>query len=426
LENTFSVAVDGSRVLSQPSGVTRARAGLIGVVVLAVVALAGCDWAQFGFDPGRTNANPESTFTPASVAHLVTSWSTPCICDADATIDQPLIAGGLVYTSEFSPGDDNPPRDVTLRARDLATGAERWSTTLKQIEYAQFVGVESGIAYARAAFSGPTEQDPPPGSDVLLAFDASNGKLRWFRVPPAPGTGLSAIGDALVDGPRVFVSTGSVGSSGWTVSAIDAAGNVAWQTTVNLPVGHLVADAGHTIEAVSFVPLHPDQTGVSILTSFDETNGASTSRFLDIGATQVFTGFSFANGLLYTASQTYGLVAVHPGDGTRAWNAPGEGLVAVAPGSVVSATATGIAARNPLTGALIWNNTTAGNAWDQAVAGGVIIFVSNNTLQAFSLATGVAAGAAQSVPGFDPQVVAGDGRIVVANGMGLHVLAPSG
>jgi outer membrane protein assembly factor BamB len=317
---------------------------------------------------------------------------------------------------------------MTLRARDLATGAERWSTTLKQIDYAQFIGIANGVAYARAAFSGPTEQDPPPGSDVLLAFDASTGKLRWLRVPPAPGTGVSAIGDALVDGTHVFVTTASVGAPGSTVSAIDAAGTVAWQTTVNLPSGHLVADAGHTIEAVSFVPLHPDQTGVSILTSFDETNGASTSRFLDIGPNQVFSpdAFSFANGLLYTTTPAVGLVAVHPGDGTRAWNVPGEGLIAVAPGSVVSATPTGIAARNPLTGALIWNNTTAGNAWDQAVAGGVIIFVSNNTLQAFSLATGVAAGGTQSVPGFDPQVVAGDGRIVVTNGMGLHVLAPSG
>lgn len=154
--------------------------------------------AQFGFGPGRTNANPsEPTPTPASVAHLVTSWSTACECDPDASRDQPLIAGGLVSTSEFSPGDDNPPRDVTLRARDLAPGAERWSVSV-------------------------------------------------------------------------------------------------------------------------------------------------------------------------------------------------------------------------------------GGGWDRAVAGGVIIVVTNNTLQAFSLSTGAAAGTSQTVPGFDPQVVAGDGRIVVTNGMGLHVLAPSG
>lgn len=404
----------------------RTRGQVVGVALVMVVALTGCNWAAVGFGPDNTNANPsEPTLTPASVAHLTETVTVACECNG-IDGERPLVVDGVVYTSDFTPGDDNPPRDQTLRARDLATGAVRWSTTLKQVDIARWVGVANGIAYATVSLSGPSENDPPPGSDFLLAFDTATGRVRWLVVPPAPAPGIAQIDQVLVDGSHVFVVTGqSTQPARSELSALDATGAVLWQNSPETSSPVLVADPGHKLYAERFFPSPSLTSGVTVLSAYDEDTGSGSSRFIDVGPTSLVS-IAFANGLLYgVGGPGIGLAAVHPDTGTRAWNVPNEGLVAVAPGVLVSLTNGGFAGRNPLTGALLWNNPTPGAAFDRIVAGGVLIAVSNNTLRAFSLATGAPAGTT-TVAGLDPQVVAAGGRIVVGNGMGLHVLAPSG
>lgn len=394
---------------------------VLGAVVLAVVALAGCDWTQIGFGPDRPDANPvEPALTPSSVAHFTESWTKPCLCGPV------LVANGLVYTSEFVPGDSNPPRDQVLRVRDASSGAERWSTTFKSVDIAQFIGVANGLAYARLSFSGPSEQDPKPASDVLLAFDATTGAARWLRVPPAAGTGAADIVDALVDGSRLFVVTRV--AAGFTVSAIDTTGGVIWQANVG-GFRAFAADPGHTLHVVSFVALHSDGTGVSVLSSFAEPTGSRTDRLIDAGPTPL-SEVAFANGLLYgTGGGNVNLFALHPATGTRAWNQAGESFVAVAPGALVSRTASGLAGRNPITGASLWTTglppvATVG-VQNPVIGGGVVFLAAQSTVRAFSLATGAPAGTV-SIVGNDFELTPAAGRLFVMNSFELHVLTPAG
>ena len=95
---------------------------LVGLVVVAAVFLAACDWSGLHFGPSNTNFNPvEPALTESSVPHLGVAWSVPCVCRQRA-----LVAGGLVFVVDGFSG--SAPFSLTLRAFDVTTGSPRWST----------------------------------------------------------------------------------------------------------------------------------------------------------------------------------------------------------------------------------------------------------------------------------------------------------
>jgi hypothetical protein len=110
----------------------------IALVASLMLVLAGCDWAQLGFGPGHTNADPvDAPLSVAAGAHLTTAWSAACSCGP------PIAAGGLVYVADFQGGVT--PRDVILRALDASSGAQRWSVALNRIGHAEFLAVGNGV-----------------------------------------------------------------------------------------------------------------------------------------------------------------------------------------------------------------------------------------------------------------------------------------
>jgi outer membrane protein assembly factor BamB len=394
------------------------------VALVAVVALAGCDWAQLGFGPDETNDNPsEPAITPTSVRQLNTAWSTLI-----NVTTPPLVAHGLVYTEDTN--NDIPPRDFTIAARDEATGAVRWSLAIRQVTDARFMGIGNGLAYVRVgSLTGDGALDT---SDVVLALDAMTGQLRWFLQAPDPSNfqdKLVTIRAFLLDGSRLFLVTSAPGS-GYFVSAYDTGGHSIWSASVLGTLDSIVADPGRTLHAVSFVQLNPDGTGIDVLTSYSESSGTVTAqRFADFAprGAVISPPMSFGNGVIYadTVSGNHNeVVAVRVSDGVQLWNALDESVGAVAPGAVITLDRA-VTARNPLTGAVLWSRPGATFADPQSavVAGGVVFARQSGGAFAFRLSDGTVL---NSTPAGSLITVA-DGRVVVANGAaGLEVLTPAG
>jgi outer membrane protein assembly factor BamB len=393
------------------------------VALVAVVVLAGCDWAQLGFGPDQTNFNPsEPAITPSSVMHLNTAWSAPI-----GATTPPLVANGLVYTEDTNNG--SPPRNFTIAARDEGTGAVRWSLAIRQVVDARFMGIGNGLAYVRVgSLTGDGALDT---SDVVLALDAMTGQLRWFLQAPDPSNfqdKLVTIRAFLLDGPRLFLVTSAPGSGSF-VSAYDTAGHSVWSASVLGTFDAVVADPGRTLHVVSFVPLHPDGTGTAVVTSYAESSGAvSAQRFADFGphGAAFSPSISFANGVIYADSfsgNQVEAVAVRVSDGLRLWSALGESVGAVAPGAAITLD-NAVTARNPLTGAVLWSRPGATFADPQsaAVAGGVVFARQSGGAFAFRLSDGTVLNSGPAGSLFS----IADGRVVTVGAAGLEVLTPAG
>jgi hypothetical protein len=396
---------------------------MVVVAVAAVVALAGCDWAQFGFGPDQTSYNPsEPALTTTSVAHLATSWTAPCVCRTPA-----LVAGGLVYFSGQSP---TASLTFTIEARDELTGEQRWATTFQNVHDVRFIGVGNGLAYVRI---GSLPLDGAINtSEVVLALDATTGKARWFMVPPAPVDGLVSLPAWVLDGPRLFAVT-TVPGAGYMVSAIDTAGRVIWAKSATGTVEGIVADPGRDVHVVSFVKTNPNGSGVDVLTTYNEATGnVDAARFADFGplGLEFPQPLSFANGLVYAASNGNTLqgnhvkaVAVAVASGVQAWSALDEIVSVVTPNAAVTL-GNGVVARNPTTGTVLWSNPSSvlvGDGQYGAATGG-IVFANQGGLRAFRLSDGAVL---STTPG-GGQITLADGRVVVAGATTLQVLTPTG
>jgi hypothetical protein len=365
-----------------------------------LLVLAGCDWAQLGFGPGHTDADPiDAPLSVAAGADLTTAWSTPCDCFA------PIAAGGLVYVGDRQGGIT--PRDVILRALDASTGAQRWSVAFNRIGQANFLAIGNGLAYVQLIQSN---ESGPPTSDVLLAFDASTGALRWFLTPP-PDNVSTVIRHTVLDGTRLFVETIAGGKS--TVSAIDTTGHAVWSVQLPRVLDDMVGD-GSTLYVSSNV------SGAASYVRYAESNGAAGSP---IALPVVSTAMEFANGLLYT-----GGFALHPTTGAPAWNAPGESVVAVTGSVALMGAGADLVGRAPVTGAFIWRavgaNRTAAGIYDPVIGGSLVLSGHPHVVNVLSLVDGTPLGATPGV-GPDMDIVASGGRVFVDGSGTLYAFAPA-
>src|SRR5262245_58351177 len=151
--------------MSLPRGRARQLPAFVAGILLMVLVVAGCDWAQVGYGPQHTGWNPsEPALTDTSLAHLTTAWSRPCF---GATCKSALVAGGVMYVMEGN----------FLRALDPATGKERWEANVGPDH--RLRAVANGLVYLL--------HQPATGSDQLVARDATNGALRFSRTPAVVG-----------------------------------------------------------------------------------------------------------------------------------------------------------------------------------------------------------------------------------------------
>lgn len=392
------------------------RMRLLGVAIVLLLMCAGCDWAQVGFGPAKSNANPyEPALTTASVAHLTVEWSHACDCTT------PLVTGGAVYDARRLSGVT--PRDVLLEAVDEHTGATRWMATAHDVIDAQFIAIGNGLAYV--------EVTPSVGSVTIDALDSATGAARWQTTPPAPSSGPVSLvdGGVVLDGNRIFVAAHADDGTG-EISAIDTTGHVVWAATPGGQVRAIAADPGRAVYATSLVPVSAPPGAVPLLTGLNESDGTRRSAVVPQTGLHVptFNGsdaFAFGNGLVYD-----GPYAIHPDTGAVAWSAPGEDVIDVTPSAVVtlSSNANGIVSRDPANGTLRWSAPARAIFPQGVVIAGDLVYLGDSggpDMQIRSLATGAVVGTSPSLLGNDDYISPSGGDIVVQAGGTLYALAPA-
>jgi outer membrane protein assembly factor BamB len=183
-------------------------------VLLAAIALGGCDWAQFGFDATHGGFNPyEPALTTDTVTHLTQAWHRDGVF-------APVVADGHVFVL------DDQTTSVNLYALDPASGAVQWHDTLGGPGTVAFNAVvaNSTLYFLFATFS--------PLQTSLHAYDVATGALKW-ATNPATGPAECKVGDApspvtVGAGNVVFTAYTSATQTG-AVCAFDAAtGTFQW------------------------------------------------------------------------------------------------------------------------------------------------------------------------------------------------------
>jgi outer membrane protein assembly factor BamB len=220
------------------------RLGLVGLAVVALLALPGCEALRGETKDARFNPAPLPKFT-ASV-ELRQLWSTSVDAEKNSRAGQRLavaVAGGNAYVAGT---------DGEVRALDAKSGAQRW-----RVQTGQRVSAGPGSDGSRVAV-GTLDGDlivldgadgeqlwthsmlaevlTPPvvtrdavyavGIDGRVhALDASTGKSRWTFDTNVPLLTLRGTGELLLDGERLIV-----GAANGKVYALDVSGgDVIWE-----------------------------------------------------------------------------------------------------------------------------------------------------------------------------------------------------
>lgn len=385
------------------------------VVLVAALALGGCDWAQVRFGPEASGFNPyEPSLTPSSATSLSVRWSTACAC----AVNRPLVANDTVFAIDGTGGV--APYTLTLRAFATGDGRPRWATALGQTAgVGVLAAVANGLVYVVVQRA--------PASDQLVAIDATSGTVRWRRTPPAPGTGPVRIDSPVVDGAHVFVT--ATASDASTLSAFDATGQRVWTVAPGGQVfegANVAAVAGETVYVSTFLPLTSGD-GLIFLRGYAVGNGAARST-VTIGSNLPVQSLATANGLVYGTFYTsvgrlgrVGTFAVDPGTGAIVWT--GEPVtLAVTPGAVLSSNPrTGeLVAHHPITGAPVWttNQSDAG-----AAATNDLVFFSEGDIR--RLTDGGFVGRVRTADGDALRLpTPSGGRVFAASPSRLYALAP--
>ena len=178
------------------------------LAVLAVGLLAsGCDWSQFGYDPGGSRFNnTESVISTANVSTLVQRFSAPT--GAAIFFSSPAISNGVAYIGS---------EDDKFYAFNASSGTLLWTANANNVVDSS-PAVANGVVYVS------------DGNGTLYAFDAA-GKTHCSGTPKTCSplwTSSLGGGSPTVSGGVVYVTGGGV------LSAINAASGVTlWDAATN-------------------------------------------------------------------------------------------------------------------------------------------------------------------------------------------------
>jgi outer membrane protein assembly factor BamB len=203
------------------------RPWLLVATLALVVALAGCDWASFGYDPAGTRVNPwETGMTPDVAARLEMVWKG---MTGGAVSSSPAVVGGDVYVGSTD-GRLHAFRPWAAPCANVC--APRWTADVGGPPSSP--AVADGVVYVGSADRN------------LYAFDAGSGHERW-RLP---------IGGAVAS-PTVVGGVVYVGSADGYVSAVRTSGSLAWRAQVGAAVSSTPAvAAGHVYVGAADGRLH--------------------------------------------------------------------------------------------------------------------------------------------------------------------------
>ena len=225
----------------------RRRSVGAGLAILAVGLLAsGCDWNQFGFDPGGSRFNnTESIISTANVSTLVQRFSAPT--GAAIFFSSPAIAHGVAYI-----GSEND----TFYAFNASSGTLLWTANTTNIVDSS-PAVADGVVYVS------------DGNGNLYAFDAA-GNTNCSGTPKTCSplwTSSLGGGSPVVSGGGVVYVTGASG-----LSAINAASGA---TIWNVPTNGTLSDpvVANGVVYVGFSVLNGHIPVADVL-AYDATSGA--------------------------------------------------------------------------------------------------------------------------------------------------------
>ncbi len=345
------------------------------LAALGLVAASGC-WLQTGFDAGRSGTNgAETTITSATVGDLAVAWSVP----AGVRPHEAVVNGGTAYVRAGG----------SVRALDVATGAERWAVTL-----------DGG---AGAAFAGNRLWVPKSGDACsLVALDPQTGATlggTQMGGNPLPSTDESFSACAATDA----LSYGSVVGASWAyvASAIAPRGcfpDPVWQSGAGVHFENADGtgsawNSGGLTTGCGSPPIPALPTTLSSDGSVTyELSGTSLVRHLGGSDLPLPAAPGFvpvptlaAGGRVVLTTTDGGVVVLDAATGAVQWSGTfgtsASVPVAVTPTTVFAADGAGTLAAFPLAGCGAatcvpdWTATTAGAATARPSVGGDVVYV---------------------------------------------------
>ncbi len=297
-----STPVRGTSSAPSTTATTSAAPSSIPTAPTVPTKAGAWDWSTYGHDAQHT-FHGRTTLTPTTVKTLKKAW---VFTTGDAVTATPTVVDGVVYVGSW---------DDYFYAMDLATGTLRWKVRLKsQNAVTPYPGephrdlTSDGGLVTSSAWFEPAEGTRPAlvifgGGYTLYALNAANGAIYWEHdytgrpdEPPSPDT----------DGTRIFSSPvvaagvvmfgvdvdGHNGYGGYVVGASLATGDPVWQYQTDVDAqGHVLDDGcGSVWSSGTVLPA----LGLVVFGTAD---------------------CGFAN----THPMAESIVALHVGDGRRAW-----------------------------------------------------------------------------------------------------------
>lgn len=273
---------------------------LAGVTVTLPDPVSVSAWSQAGSNaakvPGHVLAAPDMTV----------AWRTNA--GQGSNLKSALIAVPVTSETHIFMVDSGQ----TVRAFDLATGAEVWTRPLVSLNPQDTIGIGAGIAYDQGRVFVAS------GYGFVTALDALTGARYWRSNMESPMTGAPTVKDG-----RVFVS-----SNNNDIFALSAEnGSVLWSDQAIAEPARVLGSP--SVAAVEDIVIAPYSSGEII--AYLAANGrrlwndalASPGQFTpisainDIGARPVL-----GRGLVYAVSQSGVLAAIDGRTGNRVWQQP--------------------------------------------------------------------------------------------------------
>jgi len=341
------------------------------------------DGTMYKYDLGRTSSFPNGP----TILPLKLKWT----YSAGGYISKPpVIANNVAYICAFGVGK--------LLAVDATTGVLKWSYSRTNFQmFDNTFTVANGVLYI-------TGQDTADGgytiSDMLFAFDANTGSLKWKYNTKIQNS--SAYRDAAVFNNVVYFSAGA------KVYAVDAInGTLKWTYTTASQYGfstHCAISNG--VVYVGDIPIY---NGNSKVYALDAVTGAVKWTYTIPEVNKSVYGISVVNGVVYfgtygSGTWTGALYALDANTGSVKWkntNHIDVGMVGVANGIVYANVNNGgwhLQAFDANTGVFKWYASNY-NYGDASISNG-LLFAGSGSLDVLDAKTGVVKWSYNNFSGF--------------------------
>lgn len=324
-------------------------------------------WNTFGFISTATRVNPyENVVSNSNVASIAPKWN---VAVGAGPASSAVYNNGTLYITT---------PDGKLDAFNAASGASKWQfnsgTGFKNLS-SPLVDPATGLVFF-GTIGNAGSGIPSP----FYAVDAQTGTLKWSEI-----LAWNIFGAPTLSGKTLYIGVAR-GPNSTTLYALDeSTGHITWQYAAKGSVWGTVSVDSSTHTLFAFVG-----NPVSALVALNANSGAFLWQYAIANGnpySELSSGISVANGLVYFDGENGTLYALNESAGTLAWSTPvGSPVIgnasspAVTSGVIYVGSLDGnLYALNATTGALLWKTPTGGGiSSSPAVANGVVYVASSD------------------------------------------------